>query len=241
MDIGKAFVFMFQDPEWLRKIAIGIVVALVGLVLSPILIGLIPLIMVAGYSLDVTYNVIQRREHPLPDWDDWGRFLIRGLKLVVVFLIWAIPLIIVALPIGIGAAFMSGDANNGGGALSVFGLMFQLCGGCLAILWGLVIALFTPALYARLAVTDQIGKCFDFAGLWAYTRDNIGNVIIAILLVWLAGLIASIIAPLGVIAIFIGLLVTVPLAILWQMLVQAHLYGQVAAASTTAIDTPATF
>ncbi len=244
MDIGKSFTFMFQDPEWVRKLAIGTVVALVGLVLSPIIIGLIPLLMLAGYSLDVTRNVINGQANPLPEWDNWGELLVRGVKLAVVFIIWALPLIIAWVPIGIGAAFMNG-ANNGAnagntGALAAFGTMFQLCGTCLAILWGLVIALFTPALYARLATTDRIGACFDFAALWEYTRNNLTNVIIAILVTWLAGLIASIGSMLGLIVLCIGVLVTVPFAVLWQALVQAHLYGQVASGSVTRVDAPAT-
>ena len=61
--------------------------------------------------------------------------------------------------------------------------------------------------------------------------DNLGNVIIAILLTLVAGLIASVIAGLGVVAIVIGLLVTIPFANLWQYLVQAHLLARSAQAA----------
>lgn len=60
--------------------------------------------------------------------------------------------------------------------------------------------------------------------------------IIAILLTWVAGLIASLIAGLGLIALLIGVIVTIPFASLWQYLVQAHLFGQVAANSITPVD-----
>ncbi len=52
MDFGKAFTFMFEDPDWLRKLGIGTLVGLVGLLFSPVLIGFIPLIILFGYTLD---------------------------------------------------------------------------------------------------------------------------------------------------------------------------------------------
>ena len=31
MDIGKSFTFMFEDPDWLRKLGIGTIVTLAGI------------------------------------------------------------------------------------------------------------------------------------------------------------------------------------------------------------------
>ena len=59
--------------------------------------------------------------------------------------------------------------------------------------------------------------------------------IVAVVLTWLAGLIAAVAGSLGFI-ICIGVLVTIPLATLWQYLVQAHLYGQIGATSVTSIE-----
>ena len=81
MDIAKSFTFMFEDPEWLRKLGIGFLVVAVGLLFSVVLIGLIPLIIVLGYTLDVTRNVMDGQPNPLPEWNDWEGFLMRGLKL----------------------------------------------------------------------------------------------------------------------------------------------------------------
>lgn len=228
MDVGKSFTFMFQDPEWLRKLGIATIVALIGIVLSPILIGLIPLIILLGYSLEITRNVMDGQQYPMPEWENWGGFLARGFKLAVVYIVWALPIIIISIPLGIGSALANGGNRD---TLNALGGLLSACGGCLAVLWGLVMMLFTPAIYVRLARTDQISSCFQFAEMWAFTRTNLSNVIIAILLSWLAGLIGAVIAFIGVFAIVIGLLVSVPFAIVWQYIVQAHLYGQVGMAS----------
>jgi len=232
MDIGKSFTYMFEDPDWLRKLGIGTLIGLIGIAFSPILIGLIPLLMLMGYTLDVVRNTMDGREHPLPEWEDWGGFLVRGLKLCGVFIIWALPMILISIPLGIGSAL----AENNGGGVEAFGTLLIVCGSCLMLLWGLFLALISPAIYVRLARTDRFGSAFELGKLWAFTRDNIGNVIIAIILTWVAGLIAAIIAALGVIALVIGLVVSIPFAMFWQYLVQSHLFGQIAAHSVNPVD-----
>ena len=71
--------------------------------------------------------------------------------------------------------------------------------------------------------------------MWAFTRDNIGNVIIALLLLIVVGIVASFVAMLGFVALIIGALVTFPFAMLWQYLVQAHLFGQIGKYSVTPV------
>ncbi len=236
LDVGKAFTFMFEDPDWLRKLGIATAVALVGILFTWALIGFIPLIIVMGYTLETTRNVMEGRPRPLPEWDDWGRYLARGAKLFLVLLIWALPIIIIAAPItGIGSAL----TNANSGAANAFGGLLVACGACLSVLYGLLILLLEPALYARLAETDQIGSGFDFARLWAITRDNLANVIIAILMIIVAGIIGSIIGLAGIIALVIGVLVTFPFAFVWEQLVQAHLFGQIGAhGATNVVTTP---
>lgn len=231
MDFGKAFTFMFEDPDWLRKLGVGTLVGLVGILFSPILIGLVPLIALLGYTLDVLRNVANGYERPLPEWQDWGGFLARGFKLFAAFLVWALPAILIGIPLSIGSALA--DQNSGG--MGAIAAILIACSSCLLILWGIFLTLLSPAIYVRIAQTDRFAAAFEFSRLWAFTRDNLGNIIIAILLTWVAGLIASIVAPLGLIALIIGVLVTLPFAMLWQYLVQAHLFGQIAHTSVTAV------
>ncbi len=233
MDFGKAFTFMFDDPDWVRKFGIGVVVGLVAILLSPILIGLVPMLIILGYSLDVLRNVHDGREYPLPEWEDWSGFLARGFKLLVAFLVWLLPLILVSIPLFIGAALT--DSQGGSGAATAFGVLFIICSSCLMVLWGLFVVLISPAIYIRLAVTDRLGAAFEVANIWALTRDNLGNVIVAILLIIVAGIVAGIVGSLGLILLLIGALVTIPAATFWQYLVQAHLFGQIGRTSVTPV------
>ena len=57
MDIGKAFSFVFEDEEWVSKILIGGLIALIPLVGQ---------LVVLGYALKVAQNVAQGSPRPLP-------------------------------------------------------------------------------------------------------------------------------------------------------------------------------
>jgi hypothetical protein len=231
MDFGKAFTFMFADPNWLRKLGIGTLVGLLGIVLMPILIGVIPLLMVVGYALDALRNVSDGKEFPMPEWNEWGGFLLRGLKLTIALVVWSLPIFIIMIPLFIGTA-LTGNQNNSGTA---FGVLLITCSSCLMFLWGLFVWLISPAIYIRLAVTGRLGAAFEVGKLWALTRDNLGNVILALILVFVAGLMAAVVGSLGML-LCVGFLITVPFATLWQYLVQAHLFGQIGRHSVTPIE-----
>jgi hypothetical protein len=223
---------MFEDPDWLKKLGIGTLVGLVGILFTPVLIGLIPIMIVIGYTVDVVRNVMNGSERPLPEWDDWGGFLSRGFKVLAASLIWALPAILLSIPLAIGGSIA--DQSGGRGAEAV-GVTIMVCGGCLLLIWSLFITVLTPAIYLRIAATDRLSSAFAFSQMLQFTRDNIGNIIIALLLLIVVGFIASILAFLGIIAILIGLLITIPFAMLWQYLVQAHLFGQIGKYSVTPV------
>jgi hypothetical protein len=232
MDYGKAFTFMFEDREWLRKLGIGTAVALVGILFAPFIIGLVPLIIVLGYTIEVIRNVMNGEERPLPEWSDWGGFLSRGFKVAAAAFIWALPAILLSIPLAVGSAL----TNQGQGGEAI-GITIVACASCLLLLWALFATLLSPAIYIRIAATDRFSSAFEFGKMWAFTRDNLGNIIIALLLVIIVvGLIASLIAFLGVLLICIGVFITLPFAMLWQYLVQAHLFGQIAKDSVAPID-----
>jgi hypothetical protein len=231
MDFGKAFTFMFEDAEWLKKLGIGTLLGLLMLLLIPtIVLWVVPFIAVLGYSVVALRNVMNGIERPLPEWENWGEFFSLGFKVFAATFIWALPIILLTLPLALGSAFI----DQQGGAEGV-GIAMVVCGSCLALLWGLFIAVLTPAIYVRIAATDRFASAFEFGPMLAFTRDNLGNVILALLLLIVVGIIASVVAMLGVVVFVVGLLITIPFASLWQYLVQAHLFGQIGRYSVTPV------
>jgi hypothetical protein len=237
MDFGKSFVFMFEDPNWFRKLLIGTLLVLAGIIFSVVLIGLIPLLMVLGWTQVTLRNVLDGKQYPMPEWEDWGDYLVRGLKLCVALLIWLLPILILIIPMVMGSALLGNRtlesaAGAGGGVLIA-------CASCLMLLWGIFVALISPAIYVRLAAFDRFSAAFEVGELWAFTRANIGHVILALILLALASwIVVPIIGFLGLIVCLVGVLITMPFSSLWQYLFAAHLYGQIGAYGHRPVRTP---
>jgi len=223
MDIGKAFTFIFEDPDWLRKVAIGTGLMLVSLILSVVLIGLVPLIIVIGYTVLVVRNVMDGMERPLPEWDDWGGLFIRGLKLFLIQLIWALPLIFVSLGSGL-PPMLAGDNPDVQGVATAI----SVCCSCLTVLLSIAYALVEPVLTFRFARTGEFASGFEFGEIFRLLGENIVNILIAVIVAAVAGVILFLVGGFaGTILLVIGLLVTVPAAAFLSELIGAHLIGQV--------------
>jgi hypothetical protein len=107
------------------------------------------------------------------------------------------------------------------------------------LLWGIFVALISPAIYVRLAAFENFSAALEVGELWAFTRDNIGHVILAILLLLLASwIVVPIIGLLGGLVFCVGLLISIPFSTLWQYLVTAHLYGQIGAYGNRPVRIP---
>lgn len=208
MDYGRSFQYMFKDKDWLVKIIIGAVFVL----LSAIVVG-IPFVL--GYVLEVVRNVIAGRDEPLPAWDNLGDKFVQGLLALIVILIVAIPIYIFACIQGVFSAMVSNSNSNA--VITIGGLIAALM-SLLEFLYGLVLAVFVPALLLRFAITRKIGDTLKWAPVWRIIKANLGQYILIVVLVYVVQLVAGF----GVIACVIGVFLTY----FWAMLVQAHLYGQ---------------
>lgn len=207
MDVGKSFSYVFEDEQWLTKVLIGGLFILA----SVVLVG-IPFI--TGYFVETVRNIMNGKEKPLPEWVDLGEKFKKGLILTVIFLVWAIPIWILACFQAVVSAIV-GNSSSAGAVVAAISCFTS----ALTILWSIVIALFEPAIVTRFALNPEFSSGFAFNELWRFTVDNIGNVIIAVLL----SIVASFLGSLGVILCGVGVFLTY----FWAYLVMAHLFAQV--------------
>ncbi len=217
MDVGSSFSYMFKDEDWIKKILIGGVV------------GAIPIVNFAaiGYLIQIIRNVRDGQTLPLPEWDEFGKYFVDGLWIFLIFLVWAIPIIVVACLQGVGVAALAEVSDDAANAFGIIAVCFTF----VMVLWGLVIAAVSPAIMVLYAEVGEFMAGFRFGDIFEIIRANVGNYIIVILLVWVAGLIASF----GVILCVIGVIFTQ----FWSYLVAGNLMGQLAAQeSSTDLTTP---
>lgn len=227
MDIGKSFTYVFEDPNWIKKVLIGGAILFVGLIFSW-LVGIPMLIagaFVLGYSLNVTKNVADGSPTPLPEWTDFGALFMKGLYGIIGVIIYFLPAIVLGCCIGVFAGVAGGAAGSNGqnsassGLGSALGIV-SLCFDCLIIIYSLVAGVTLYAPLTRFAMSsNQLSIFWDIRGNLDFITKNLSNYIIALLISIVAGVVGS----LGWILCLIGY----PFTVFVAYLIGAHVFGQV--------------
>ncbi|HEY66837.1 MAG TPA: DUF4013 domain-containing protein [Thermoflexia bacterium] len=237
MDIGKALGFVFEDEEWVSKILLGALITLI-----PIFGGF----ALMGYAIALIRNVMAGEPRPLPVWDDLGRYFMDGLTFWVATLVYALPSLILICPVMMVWLLpaLAGENENLMKILTGISGLVSVGLGCLALLYGILLALLTPVLQIRYAETGELGACLRFGDIFRFLFDNIGSIIIAQVLMWVAGvIIGSVVSGLAgalsivpicgwILAAALGLLM-LPVGV-WLMAFSGHLYGQIGRQAGTA-------
>ncbi len=179
MDIGRAFSFVFEDEEWMKKIGIG------GLIF---LIPIAGWLAIAGYMAEVTRNVIKGDPTPLPDWSDFGAKLMEGLYLMLIGFVYSLIVLIPTIIYVVIVAVVGGAANND--AVGLVSCCFMPIIGLLGLAMSIIV---WPA-YGRYIQTNNLGSAFQVGEIIAMVRSSLKPW----LMLWLVSLLASIVGSLGV-------------------------------------------
>jgi hypothetical protein len=225
MDIGKSFSFVFEDKDWVKKLGIGALVSLV------------PILNFAwtGYTIKLLRNVGDEQDEPLPDWSDFGDKFVKGLILIVAGLIYAIPMFILTFGpmIALLSAVFSTNGNMQDSLIGAFaGVSFLVL--CVALIYGLALSFYFPAVYINFSRKETFGSCFEIGKIIDIIKETIGDyltawviaLIMGIGLVILASIAFTILALIPCIGWILNLLLSAFLMV-WPMTVVAHLLGQV--------------
>jgi hypothetical protein len=212
MDIAKAFTFVFDDDQWVTKLLIAAAILLLGVLLGIFVIpAILAGMLLAGYGVEITRRVINGTAPVLPEWDNWGELLMDGLKVWIIGLVYALPIIVLGLCLGAPIGILAEESQE---ASSLLGS----CLGCLNFLWSIVVSLLMPAAIAFYVVDGELSAAFRFGDVFNFVRDNFATYLIVLVLTWVAGFVGG----LGVLICGVGWLVTAPYA----SMVVSYLYGQ---------------
>ena len=197
MDFTRALTFPFDDDEWLKKLGIGVIISLAGVLLSFLV--LIPLlamaVLFAGWRYEIMKRVKNNDPVPLPDWD-FGALFSKGLTLFGAQLVYQIPTIIFAciasviwlLPL-LGA---NSNNSNAAGALAGVSGIIIICCSCIIVLYAIVAAIVYFGGLIRFLDNEQFSTFFQFGDNIAIVRNNAGDFGMVLLYLILAGAIASV-------------------------------------------------
>jgi hypothetical protein len=217
LDFARAFRFVFDDPNWVKKVLMGSLFTLLG-------VFIIGGVFLAGYFSRLIQRAARGEEHPLPEWDDFGDLFSTGLRALGAYLA---HLAVIMLPLGGVVLFMvlitgglssaNHEAAEGLGALAGVGVM----GAYAFMMLGMVALLvYFPAAITRLALSERFGAAFEVQANIAFIRRNLMNYLLAIVFY----LVANFAAQFGVVLCCVGVLPTT----FWSLCVFGFALGETA-------------
>ncbi|HMO58508.1 MAG TPA: DUF4013 domain-containing protein [Roseiflexaceae bacterium] len=224
MDISKAFRYVFEDENWVARVLIGTLLSLIPLV---------GIFMIFGYMLKIAENVAQGMERPLPEWNDFGDLLVRGLYALVISLVYSLPLLVIVFGMICAMGVIVGGAANtmgeeAGGLVAAVGILLYVLFIGLMIVGSVLISIVVYAAMARYVATKDFGSALRIGEVLGMVRQRPMPWVMVLVVSILAGLVAS----LGIIACGIGVLFTSMLSYCFL----GHALGQAARAEIVGVS-----
>jgi hypothetical protein len=181
MDVGKSIGYVFEDKKWTNKLLIGMLVSIVPIVNFALF----------GWIIDIMKNVSQRQAEPMPEWNNFGDKFVKGLILFVVGLIYSLPAMLIVwvamipmVPPLMNAAFRDvGQRQLTEMFFSTFALSL-----CAIAIYGLFISFLMPAILLNFARKGTVVSCFEFGEIWRIMSKNLGDYIVAWLIIIVVGI-----------------------------------------------------
>lgn len=208
MNYGYAFSFQFKDDEWIKKFLIAALFTLIPII-GPL--------FLAGWGLEITRRVIVKDPEPLPPWNDFGNYLVKGIQLIVIGFVYALPIILVQTCIQ--SVYIAGSENiYNDDTFAVIAVIFQTCLGCLTFLYSIFLGLFLPAAIGHFAAEGSFGAAFRVGEIFNILKNGFA----AYLIVLVFSFVLPFIAMLGLMFCLIGVFFTAP----YTMMVFQYLIGE---------------
>jgi hypothetical protein len=220
MDFSQALTYPFNDPDGIKKLLIVIVIS-IAMILLPV-IGTIPgALLLAGWSYEITKRVKSGDPTPLPAWDDFGALMNRGLQVGIPLLVYQLPvLIFVCIATGSLMLPLLGMADEDtAGLLFGSGMGVFSCCMCIIFLYGIAASILYWGGYLRYLNDERMGTFFQFGDNLALVQQNIGDFGMAVLFIFIANMIGSLLYSTGIGAIIVPA---------FQTYFTAHILGQLA-------------
>ncbi len=222
MDFTKALTYPFEDPDWVKKLLILLVVGLFFII--PV-VNIAVAILIAGWEIETALKVKAGDATPLASWDDFGGLFSKGLVPWLGALVHFIPAAIFfcggyVAPLALGAAAASSNSDNGSSSLAGAAGLIGICCICVGILAVLAGAVLYFGGYIRYMDRPEFGTFMQFGENFGLVQSNTGDFGMALLFMIGAGLISSVVA---------GTVIGSVLAIPFNTYFRAHVIGQLAA------------
>lgn len=188
------FSFPFRDPQWKRKLLIG---SLISLSIYTIILAPLHLLLMGYYYRIMKRIIVEGGEPYLPEWDDWGKLFMDGLRLAIPGILFSLPGLL-CLFLSIGGSFLSvlsigiSDTNiqllqpieSLLPMMPVIGILFFLLFFGLGMILSIVLTFLLSPAICHVAATDRISGVLRIKEWWRIFRANIIGFLLAQLMMY---------------------------------------------------------
>jgi hypothetical protein len=188
---------------------------LIPIIVIMIILAIILALPILGYMVRV-----YRGEKPAPEVNNWGSLFSDGLKLLIIHIIYAIPVIIVGVVV-LGSAvwtiFLSAtqEMTDPSAMMGLIGAV--IFGIVILAIVAFIIWLILATAVVRFSRTNSIGEAFNFGAIFSHiSKIGVGSYIVALIIeAIIVGVITFILEWIPYIG-FILLLIVTPVSMLFQ-------------------------
>ncbi len=189
MDLTRALGFVFEDEEWLPKLAITVGILFGSALLIPVLVGFVGIAAVLGYMVELVRNVRDAHPRPLPRWDNYGDKIAKGANVLMGIIVYQIPNVLISCCLWLFGASV-GDSLVGGG----MNLALLCCVLPLLLVYNIVMLPMIALGIARYAEEGNVGVFFQFSDLFSTVQRSLSQSAQYILYYLVIGLLLSLVA-----------------------------------------------
>ena len=245
LDFEKALTYIAKDPGWSNKILAGggLLLATFAIFIIPVfllilttsgVIGLTSFILcfvfsiilslvLAGYMAQTSNKRLNYQNSLLPDWSEFGRFIITGLKYFVGYFLYTIPLILLT-SVFAGLVITAVHGCPDCGLLNTMFFILITLIGALTLFVYILYIVFCPLMMACFFSDLKILSFVDFKKAFDMLKNNVGNYCILILLFIAISMLGQLLCSILMITI-VGI-IFIPIVYFYIYLVIAELCAQ---------------
>lgn len=202
-DFEKSLTYITNDAQWVSKLLIGalLVFGCFAIFFIPVLLMLIfhsaiatvcalvvcfiasivLLLAISGYFCITSNLRINDDNALLPEWKDFGKFIVAGLKYFVGYFIYVLPLFFFGSIFMFLLVFSTTSSNSSAFSSVISFLIITLIGAAVLFLYVLTM-LFMPLMLANFNKNLKILSFVDLKDAFTMLKDNVGNYAVLILL-----------------------------------------------------------
>lgn len=204
LDLEKAFLFVFKDSSWVNKLIAG-----AGIIICTYLVFIIPIFIyiisssvimtiisvflsfgvsfvlscsVSGFIAEVANRRINYRNSILPDWADFGRMFVSGLKYFVGYFLYFIPVLVLMFIFLMLLTFYLGQLNNFKLVSATLDFNCIVLLGTIFLFSIILYSIFCPLMMANFYKDLKITSFVDFKSAFSMLKGNGTNYFVMILI-----------------------------------------------------------